>query len=78
MKIAEISPSYRPRERLRKFGVGTLSDAELLALVISSGTTKVNALDLAHKCLSVESPNLGKLLARRDWFCKGLFGDGCL
>jgi DNA repair protein RadC len=41
----------RPRERLIERGVQALSDAELLAVVIGSGTAGTNALDLARELL---------------------------
>jgi DNA repair protein RadC len=38
VKIKEMNSDSRPRERLVKFGVETLSDAELLAIIIRTGT----------------------------------------
>jgi DNA repair protein RadC len=42
----------RPREKLLRFGPRQLSEAELLALVIGSGTAGTTALDLAKGLLS--------------------------
>ena len=57
--IKEWPVQERPRERLLAHGAETLSDAELLAVVIGSGTRGNNALDIARKLLA----NAGNLRA---------------
>jgi DNA repair protein RadC len=52
MKLHDISPENRPRERLEFQGPGALSDAELLALILKSGTQKNNVLEMCQKILS--------------------------
>ncbi len=42
----------RPRERLFHVGEDALSDSELLAILLGSGTKSVSALDLAHNLLN--------------------------
>lgn len=49
--IKELPESERPRERLREHGAAALSDAELLALIVRTGTRGVNALELAREVL---------------------------
>lgn len=49
--IKELPCEIRPRERLFEQGTGSLSDAELLALVIESGINGKNALQLAQEIL---------------------------
>ncbi len=44
-------PGERPRERLIERGVQALSDAELLAVVLGTGSAGTNALDLARELL---------------------------
>lgn len=51
MKVKDFSPENRPRERLQQLGPSSLSTAELLALILKSGTQKENILDLCHKLL---------------------------
>lgn len=51
----------RPREKLLLKGKGALSNAELLAILIGSGTTKLSALDLAKDVLSRAGHNLNEL-----------------
>lgn len=57
-KIREIAESERPRERLMKKGAASLSNAELLAIIISSGTRNESALDLADRVLALENGDL--------------------
>jgi len=52
VKITDWPEGERPREKLMKYGVGSLSDAELLAILIRSGTGKITAVDLAKKILT--------------------------
>lgn len=49
--IPEWEEQDRPREKLIKRGTAALTDAELLAILISSGTRKLSALDVARQIL---------------------------
>lgn len=51
----------RPREKLLSKGIHTLSDAELIAVLIGSGTQSVSAVELARQLLSKSENNLNKL-----------------
>ncbi len=51
LKIKELPEEERPRERLRKFGPNALSTAELLAIILRTGTRKQSALELAKHLL---------------------------
>lgn len=51
-KIKNIPKNERPREKAIRHGFDTLSDAEVLAIIISSGTKESSALDLANEVLS--------------------------
>ncbi len=53
-RIKDWPPEERPREKLLKNGVGVLSDAELLALIIRTGNAadKTSALDQARQLLA--------------------------
>lgn len=62
-KIKEWPEEERPREKLLKNGPQVLSDAELLALLIGSGTDSVTAVDLARRLL-VEYQNLTVLASK--------------
>ncbi len=52
VRIREIPSSERPRERLRDLGPGALSNAELLAIILRSGSTKQSVLGLASSLLA--------------------------
>lgn len=51
----------RPREKLMTKGVHALTDAELLAIIIGSGTRSTSAVDLAREILSQAGNNLFEL-----------------
>lgn len=55
MKILDILPENRPIERLNKLGSGALSDAELLAIILRTGTKTENVIDLCNRLLSLYS-----------------------
>src|SRR5437016_378710 len=50
--VRELPSNERPRERLQHFGPQALSTAELLAIILRTGTRGDNALELANKLLS--------------------------
>ena len=43
--IKELPGSERPREKMMRYGTKSLSNSELLALIINNGTRKDSALD---------------------------------
>ncbi|HEX7190798.1 MAG TPA: DNA repair protein RadC [Thermoanaerobaculia bacterium] len=49
--IRDLPTDERPRERLLRHGAGSLSNAELLALVLGCGTPGKNAIQLARELL---------------------------
>src|SRR5438552_17406881 len=60
--VRELPSHERPRERLEHFGPQALSLAELLAIILRTGTRGDNALELANKLLSKYGglPGLGR------------------
>lgn len=52
MRIKDIPPENRPRERLQKQGADALSDAELLAIILQKGTREENVIDVSNRLLS--------------------------
>lgn len=65
----------KPREKLIKSGKESLTDAELLAILIATGTPSRSALDLAKDILGLASNNLqelGKLLLPELQKVKGI------
>jgi DNA repair protein RadC len=61
LKITDWAVEDRPREKLINKGMSSLSDAELLAILISSGTKKKSAVDLGRELLSIVNNNLNSL-----------------
>lgn len=59
-RIKDIQASDRPQERLEKLGAQSLSDKELLAMILRSGTKNKNVLDLAQELL-LQAGSLQKL-----------------
>lgn len=49
--IADLPLDDRPREKMRRHGAQSLSDAELIALLLGSGTRGKNAIQLARELL---------------------------
>ena len=50
--IKELPSSERPRERLLEYGVGALSTAELLAIILRTGTKDENVILLSQRILA--------------------------
>lgn len=49
--LQNIPKFERPREKLAKYGAGKLTDAELLAILLRTGTKELNVLKLAQAIL---------------------------
>ncbi len=61
LNINEWAEEDRPREKLLRLGAAALSDAELLAIIIGSGSTRESAVDLTRRILSDCNNNLNTL-----------------
>ena len=69
LSIKQWAPEDRPTERLQRFGTDSLTDAELLAILIGSGTSQYSAVDIAKHVLGKFGGNLNTLgKARFDEF----------
>lgn len=55
MKVKELSLTERPREKALQYGLDQLSNRELLALILRSGTKGYNALEIADQVLALRS-----------------------
>jgi len=56
--MKNLPESERPYEKYVRYGAEMLSDAELLAIILKSGTKKENSLDIARKLLENNHHNL--------------------
>lgn len=61
LKIKSWSPADRPREKLLTKGTLVLSDAELVAILLGTGTSTVSAVELAKQVLQTVDYNLHEL-----------------
>ena len=51
LRIQELQEDERPREKLARHGAGTLSEPELVAILLRVGTQGANAIDVARQLL---------------------------
>jgi len=71
MSITDWPEQERPREKLLSRGASSLSDAELLAIFLRTGTPGVSAVDLSRQLL-LQFGSLNKLMhAEQTAFCEG-------
>lgn len=52
LRIDDLPSSDRPRERMATEGVQALTNGELLAILLNSGTTEMSAIDLGNHILN--------------------------
>jgi DNA repair protein RadC len=64
LKIQDLAADDRPREKLIQKGASTLTEAELIAILIGSGTTKLSAVNLAQSILQHHDNDLNELAKR--------------
>lgn len=50
--IRDLNKNEKPREKAIKFGIETLTDAELLAVILSSGGKNISAIELGNQMLN--------------------------
>lgn len=50
-KIRDLPEDERPYEKYLKYGVKSLTDAELLAVIIKTGTSNLSSIDISRKIL---------------------------
>lgn len=62
--VKEMSPDEQPREKLLRYGAESLSNAELLAILLRTGSQKMNVIQTAHALL--DHFNGLRKLARQD------------
>ncbi|MDR1525804.1 MAG: DNA repair protein RadC [Tannerella sp.] len=75
LSIKELAAEDRPREKMLIHGVSSLSDAELIAILIGSGNNEETAVQLSQRILNKVSNslnNLGKLSVKELMNYKGI------
>ena len=63
--VRDLSEDEQPRERFIRFGPESLTDAELLAILVRTGSRKMNVVDTCRKLLQ-QFGGLHKLV-RKSW-----------
>ncbi len=63
--VREMRPDEQPREKLLKYGSDSLSDAELLAILLRTGSRGMNVVDTSRALLD-RFRGL-RNLSRQDW-----------
>ena len=61
MRIKDLCPDERPREKLRLWGAKALSNAELLAILLGSGTGGKSVLEVAQELMKTAGGRLNLL-----------------
>ncbi len=67
--IHDMPTDERPRERLKHYGPKALSTAELLAIILRTGTTRDNVIEMAGKLLAKYSGLSGLMRADFNELC---------
>jgi DNA repair protein RadC len=62
LRLCDLAVGERPQERLEHFGAAALSDTELLAMLLRSGSRGMNVLTLASRLIT-EAGSLAGLIA---------------
>ena len=63
MKIKDLCADERPREKMFSKGTGAMTNAELLAILIGSGTRNQNVLEVANRLLAAGEGHLSRIAA---------------
>jgi len=71
MSIKNWPENERPREKLLHKGAPSLSDSELLAILLRTGTAGISAVDLARNLLKEFGGLRALLTASQKSFCQG-------
>jgi DNA repair protein RadC len=63
LKVKELPSEERPREKALAFGIDSLSNRELIAIILKTGCKNISVLEIADEILRVSGgiSNLGKI-----------------
>ena len=59
LKMKDLPDSERPYERLQKYGAHVLSNSELLAIIIKTGTKDETSVEMAQRLLKMDHESVG-------------------
>ena len=66
IKMKELPISERPYEKLEMYGANSLSNAELLAIIIKTGTKEESSVTIAQKILNLNEDRKNNLKFLQD------------
>jgi DNA repair protein RadC len=70
LKIKQLPEEERPYEKMKIYGEKKLSNAELLAIIIKSGTKDYTSIELANKVLLLSEDNSRGIIYKDDLCCE--------
>ena len=76
MKMKDLAPEERPREKLASRGARALDNRELIAILLRTGTGKRNAVEIAGDLLAATGNSLGGLAESSIEEMTGVTGIG--
>jgi DNA repair protein RadC len=62
MKLKELCSDERPREKMMDKGAAALSNAELIAILLRTGTGRMNVLELSQQLLRIAEGKLNNIM----------------
>ena len=65
-RIMDMALNERPQERLLRYGAESLSNSELLAVILRAGTREENIIQLSQKVITVFNGINGLLEASQE------------
>ena len=75
-RIEDLPEDARPFEKYQKYGLNVLSDAELLALILRTGTRQINCMELCRRVLEAGGGSLAGLYGKTDKELQKISGIG--
>src|SRR5688572_19841038 len=64
LKIRDLPPEEKPREKLLKHGLSALSTSELLAVILNTGTRKEGVLEMSKRI--IKDYGEGGIMSQKD------------
>lgn len=75
-RIEDLPENLRPFEKYQRFGLNVLSDAELLALILRTGTRQINCMELCRRVLEQSGGSLAGLYGKTEKELQQISGIG--
>lgn len=71
LHIKDMPDEERPREKLFRYGASMLSNAEILALILGSGTNELSSLAVAEKLIALDKGGISNFaMCQPEEFCQ--------